>query len=594
MSYNIYLSVFLMAAACCAIIICYLCWKRRDLPISVSYGLGMLTGVFYTFGYAFEIVSTSLDHIRFWLRLEYMGIPFGTLFWFIMVLQYTGRQALVNKRVVAALMSVPMITFIAHHTNELHHLFYKSMTLDYSEGFPVLVLEKGPLYYTHVYYSYVFFVIGTVMLVRMFLKETPRIKKQVALMIIGSWGPFGFALIYVSDIVYMPIDISPFGFVFSGIFYMWGIYQFNMLRLAPLAHQKMFESMQDAVIVLDMDNSLMSFNQSAAETIQSLSKKKIGQPAAAIFSEYPLLLERVVHLPFHASHTQISGHLDELFFNIHMSYVNNSRRKPVGKMILLIDVTESVRSEQKLLENARQLSELNTFKDKMFNVVAHDIRDPLAVLINLMELIEEEMQDQGESHDELLNEMGQQIKNTFDLVESLLDWFRSQRGGMVFRPVERDLLHAIQSNMRLLSVRSEAKRIHIYTDIPKGVFVYADKEMLDLIIRNLLSNAIKFTDFDGSIRIKAEISSNKVTVSVNDTGLGIPNDQADKLLQEAYPSSLAGTAGERGVGLGLTLCKEFVQLNGGEIWFESKPSQGSTFYFTIPIPPSESSSRYLA
>ncbi|WP_419875844.1 histidine kinase N-terminal 7TM domain-containing protein [Candidatus Pristimantibacillus sp. PTI5] len=591
MKYNLYLSALLMAATCCMLVICYLCWKRRELSISVSYGLGMLTGAFYTFGYAFEIVSPTLEHIRFWLRVEYLGIPFGTLFWFIMVLQYTGRQALVRKWVVAALMVVPVITFLSHHTNEWHHLFYTSMAMDYSEGFPLVVLEKGPLYKLHIYYSYTFFVIGMGMLVQMFLKETPRIKKQVALMIIGSWGPFGFALIYVSGIIYMPIDISPFGFVFSGIFYMWGIYQFNMLRLAPLALQKMFESMQDAVIVLDMDDGLMSFNQSAMGIIKGLNKKMIGQPAAAIFLEYPALLERVKQRPFNASQVQIANRTDELFFNIHMSYVNNSRHKPVGKMILLSDVTETVHSEQKLIENARQLGELNTFKDKMFNVVAHDIRDPLAVLVNLMELMEEEAQGRGESQNEIINEMGEQIQNTFDLVESLLDWFRSQRGGMVFRPIERDLLQAIQSNMRMLLVRSEAKRIRIITEIPKGMFVYADKEMLDLIIRNLLSNAIKFTDFDGSIRIKAVSSNGNIKVSVTDTGQGIPSDQAGMLLQEAYPNSLAGTAGERGVGLGLTLCKEFVKLNGGEIWFESMPSQGSTFYFTIPVPPPASDHR---
>ncbi|WP_138753952.1 sensor histidine kinase [Paenibacillus sinopodophylli] len=585
MSYNMYLSALLMAASCCALVICYLCWKRRNLSISISYGLGMLTGLIYTFGYALEIVSTSLEHMRFWLRVEYLGIPFGTLFWFIMVLQYTGRQALVRKWFIAALTVVPMITLISHNTNEFHHLFYKSMTIDYSEGFAQLQLEKGPLYWFHVFYSYSVFVIGMGMLIQMFVRRTGRVRKQVAIMFIGSWGPFGFALIYVSNIIYMPVDISPFGFVISGFFYMWGIYQFNILRLAPFAMQKIFESIQDAVIVLDMENSIVSYNQPAAAAFRSLNNKKIGEHVAAVFFEYPMLLEKVVQHPFHASKMKLSSQNGELFFNIHMSYVNNKRKKPFGKMVLLSDITDMVRAEQQLHENARKLSELNTFKDKMFNVVAHDIRDPLAVLINLIELMEEEIQDRGESQNEIVSEMGQQIQNTFDLVESLLDWFRSQREGMKFRPVERDLLQAIQSNMRLMRIRSEAKRIQIISDIQPGLFVYADKEMLDLIIRNLLSNAIKFTDFDGSIRINAVSSDREITVSVHDTGQGISCDQADTLLQDVYPNSLTGTAGERGVGLGLTLCKEFVQLNGGTIWFESTPAQGSIFYFTIPTPP---------
>ncbi|GFZ86704.1 two-component sensor histidine kinase [Paenibacillus marchantiophytorum] len=585
MSYNSYLSVLLMAATCCSLVITYLSWKRRELPIAISYGLGLLTGAFYTFGYAFEIVSTTLDQIRFWLRIEYIGIPFGTILWFILVLQYTGRQKYINKWVIGFLMIVPMITFISHNTNEWHHLFYKSMTLDYSEGFPLAVLEKGPLYMLHVLYSYSFFVVGMVFLIQMFFKATPRMKKQIAFMIIGSWGPYGFTLVYLCGIIYMPIDISPFGFIFSGVFFLWGIYQFNMLRLAPLALQKVFASMQDAVMVFDLDNTLTSFNQSAVGVIQGLSHQWIGQPAVQLFNSYPVLLAKIVQGPSMASKIQLAGSTDEQFYNVHMSFITDIQHKPAGKMILISNVTEVVRSEERLRDNARQLSELNTFKDKMFNVVAHDIRDPLAVLINLMELMEDDMQDCNGDHEEIVREMGQQIQNTFILVESLLDWFRSQRGGMIFNPVERDLALAVQTSLRLLHVRSESKQIQIISEIPKDTYVYADKEMLDLIIRNLLSNAIKFTELGGTIRLRTEHAEDRIIVSVSDTGEGIPTDQASTLLQEFYPISSMGTAGERGVGLGLTLCREFVRLNGGEIWFDSAPAQGSTFYFSIPTPP---------
>ena len=191
-------------------------------------------------------------------------------------------------------------------------------------------------------------------------------------------------------------------------------------------------------------------------------------------------------------------------------------------------------------------------------------------------------------HEEIVREMSQQIQNTFTLVESLLDWFRSQMGGMMFNPVERDLAQTVKTNLRMLQVRSENKQIRIISEIPKDTFVYADKEMLDLIIRNLLSNAIKFTSVGGTIRLQVAYEANTVVVSVSDTGEGMTSDQASTLLKEAYPASSMGTAGERGVGLGLTLCKEFVHLNGGEIWFESVPLQGTTFYFSVPTGPEAS------
>lgn len=587
MNYNLYLSALLIVATCGTLSMAILSWKRRELPIAISYGLGMLAGAFYTFGYAFEIVSPTLAYMRVWLRVEYIGIPFGSMLWMIMVLQYTGRQAWVHKWVVALLLVIPITTLVAHYTNEWHHLFYKSMTLDSSESFPLASLIKGPLYWVHVTYAYSLFIVGMGFLIQMYRKATPRMKKQTALMMIGSCGPYGGTLLYLSGVTLIPIDFTPFGFVFSGVFYMWGIYQFNMLRLAPFAMQKVFESMQDAVIVLDLDHSIASFNQSASQAIESLNRNHVvGQPAEHIFSLYPKLLERLMKQePSSEQKVQITGQADAKFYNVHVSLIHDNNQKPVGKMLLLSDVTDTVRNEEALLYKSSQLAELNTFKDKMFNVVAHDIRDPLAVLINLMELMEEEMQSCGESHDEIVHEMGHQIQNTFTLVESLLEWFQSQRGGMVFNPVIRDLARTVQTNVRLMQVRSMSKNIKIISDIPDNLYVFADKEMLDLIIRNLLSNAIKFTENGGSIRLKADDTDGQIIVSVSDTGSGIPAGQAESLLHEAYPVSTPGTAGERGVGLGLTLCREFVRLNGGEIWFDSALAQGSTFYFSLPTPP---------
>ena len=157
---------------------------------------------------------------------------------------------------------------------------------------------------------------------------------------------------------------------------------------------------------------------------------------------------------------------------------------------------------------------------------------------------------------------------------------------MVFHPVIRDLALVVQTNVQFMQVRSVSKNINMISEISSDQYVYADQKMLDLIIRNLLSNAIKFTECGGTIRIKADYMEEEGTmvVSVCDTGTGIPAHQADSLLQDTYPVSSLGTAGEQGVGLGLTLCKEFVHLNGGEIWFKSILGQGSTFFFSLPTP----------
>lgn len=315
-------------------------------------------------------------------------------------------------------------------------------------------------------------------------------------MIIGSCGPFIFSLIYLSNIFHSPLDFSPFGFVISGIFYTWGVFQFNLLRLAPLAYQKVFESIQDAVIVFDLDHVLTSYNRSARRIIESLHPKGLGQHASQVLVQYPQLLAKLLEQEplSDVRKIQLSNDPSSRIYNVHLSLVQHQSGKPIGKMLLLNDVTEAVQAEKKLRDNAQQLSELNTFKDRMFNVVAHDIRDPVAVLVNLMDLLEEEIQESNADHEEIIHEMKHQIHNTFSLVEGLLEWFRSQSGGQVFHPVERDLHYSVEASICLLRVRSENKHIQMVSNISPGVCVYADKEMLDLILRNLLSNSIKFTN----------------------------------------------------------------------------------------------------
>lgn len=584
MGFNQYLSVLLIAITCCLLYIAYLAWRKRELPVALSLCIGMCAGACYSFGYAFELISSNLQQIHFWLRIEYIGISFGPYMWFIMVLQYTGHKAVLRKWVYALLAVVPVFTLISEYTNTWHHLFYKNMVISRAEGFPLASTTPGPIYILHVVYSYILVVIGMVMLVRMYRKTAVYMKKQVAFMIIGSCGPYAITLIYLSGILGSPIDVSPFGFLFSGVFFTWGIYQYHMMKLVPHALKKVFNSMKDAVIVLDLDNSITSFNQSAMQIFQDLKNRMVGQPVTQILSPYPELIEAIRDGASIQRNIKVTHPSDPRYYQVDLSDVYDKRSNLIGKMVLLNDITEAVLTEERLLANTRQLSELNAFKDKMFNVIAHDIRDPLSILISLMEILREEMQTCGNKHDEIAHEMEQQIQNTFSIAEHLLDWFRSQKGGMLFDPIALNLSEVVQRNVGLLRVQSDRKRIQIVSEVSNHTVIYADKEMLDLIIRNLLSNAVKFTDYGGSIYLNADEAEDQVIVSIRDAGKGIRPDQAYELLQgqESFSASSTGTAGERGIGLGLTLCKEFVQINGGNLWFESVPGQGSTFYFSAP------------
>ncbi|MHA7965826.1 sensor histidine kinase [Paenibacillus sp. CAU 1782] len=597
MGYNLVLSAILMIFTFGFMVLLNYSWQNRETPISVSYGLGVVAASFYTFGYAFQLVSKTVEQMLFWIHIQYVGIPFAPFIWVIMILQFTGNQRMITKKNMVLLSIGPISSLTFHFTNEWHHLFYRGMALDYSQGFPLINLDRGPLFYLHIVYVYSFYLVGICFLIHMYLKSRRERKregkrernKQVVLMLIGSLCVFVPPFIHSIGVVKIPLDISPFGLVFSGLFYFWGTYQFNMLNLSPLVMKKVFESIHDAVIIFDIDNTLRSYNNSADIIVKQLPDKKlIGNPASQVLSPFPPLLKLIEHKSDQHNVTIRSMQLGDRHYHVQFSYINGRHNKPVSKMLILHDITESIQYEQSLLKQSRQLSELNLFKDKMFNVVAHDIRDPLAVLVNLMELVEEDMQEaelikRKGSHQELVEEMGEQINNTFLLVESLLEWFHTQRGGMLFNPVVRDLGNVVQHTMNMMKVKLNSKQISVNSTIAENVYVYADKDMLDLIIRNLVSNAVKFTEIGGAIQLSSEVRQDKVVVAIRDTGQGISVDEASYLLQDEFPISKRGTAGEQGVGLGLSICREFVQLNGGEIWFDSSVGVGTTFYFSLPI-----------
>jgi signal transduction histidine kinase len=592
LGYNLGLSALLMMFVFGFMALLSYAWRNRENRISVSYGLGVVAAFFYTFGYAFQLVSTTVEQMMFWIHIQYIGIPFAPFIWVIMILQFTGKQSMITKKSLALLSMGPLYTLTAHFTNEWHHLFYRGMALDYSQGFPLIHLDRGPLFFLHIVYVYSYYLVGLCLLIHMLLKLSRagqgEKNKQVVLMIIGSLCIFVPPLIHAIGVIQIPIDITPFGLAISGIFYFWGIKQFNMLNLSPLVMRKVFESIHDAVIIFDSDNTLRTYNNSADILFKRLPEKKlIGAPASQVLSPFPALLQIMEYESDQYNVIRRSMQLGDRYYHVQFSNINGHINKPVSKMLILHDITESVQYEESLLQQSRQLSELNVFKDKMFNVIAHDIRDPLAVLVNLIELVEEDMQEEEFStlkgnHQELVQEMGEQINNAFLLVEGLLEWFHTQRGGMLFNPVVRDLGEVVQTTITMMKVKINSKQMNVTSAIAEHVYVYADKDMLELIIRNLLSNAVKFTEIGGAIEVSSEARQNKVVIAIRDTGQGISADEAGYLLQDEFPISKRGTSGEQGVGLGLSICREFVQLNGGEIWFDSSPGVGTTFYFSLP------------
>ena len=233
-----------------------------------------------------------------------------------------------------------------------------------------------------------------------------------------------------------------------------------------------------------------------------------------------------------------------------------------------------------LRESEKQLLQLNADKDRFISILAHDLRSPFNALLGLSEVLTEDIRklDIDEIED-IANNINKSAQNTFNLLEDILMWARTQSGKIPFKPQKLSFTDICKDILEILNPNANAKNITINYFTADHINVFADIDMLKTVLRNLVSNAIKFTNNGGAININAEENSGNVTISVSDNGIGIKPDNLTKLFDISQVLTTKGTAKETGTGLGLLLCKEFVEKHGGKIWVESEVGKGSDFKF---------------
>lgn len=248
-------------------------------------------------------------------------------------------------------------------------------------------------------------------------------------------------------------------------------------------------------------------------------------------------------------------------------------------------VVARTRMLEQLLENEKELRQLNAEKDKLFSVIAHDLRSPFTSFLGLTEIMSDETTDLSMNEmREFAKEIQKSASSLYGLLENLLEWSKMQGGANDFKPEKISLDEIFKNSTGLLKPSAKQKNITISSDIANDMFVYADPKMLRSLSGNIISNAIKFTNRGGFVRISASTSEpGWATVAVKDTGIGMKKETICSLFRIDKKVNTQGTEGEPSSGLGLILCKEFVEKHGGKIWVESEPDKGSTFFFTIPL-----------
>lgn len=243
-----------------------------------------------------------------------------------------------------------------------------------------------------------------------------------------------------------------------------------------------------------------------------------------------------------------------------------------------------VQKESLIIMN-KELNDLNATKDKFFSIIAHDIKNPFNAVLGFTELLMENFKEWSDERKlETIDLVHASSKNLYQLLDNLLQWSRSQSGALKFNPQKIELEEVFNSTVPLFRETAEAKNIQLtISSIEEKLAVYADRNMLDTILRNLISNALKFTRPGGKVQLISERNGDFATIKVTDNGVGLSAKVQERLFRIDKHNSTNGTLNETGTGLGLILVKEFVTKHGGEMGVESSEGEGSTFYFTIPL-----------
>jgi len=375
----------------------------------------------------------------------------------------------------------------------------------------------------------------------------------------------------------------------------------NTVSVEP-SFRDLIERFTDPIFILSKEGILLEANESALKYYGYEREALIGQNPLLLSAEgkddselIRQMLEKTLNGEPQKYEWMVKNKKGEIL-PTEISLTRSNYKGQETVIAAVRDLTETKKVVNELLRHNHELVESNLSKDKFFSIFAHDLKNPFQGLLGFIDLLYEDLDElSNEQVKEYLSNVRNASYHTYALLENLLEWSRIQSGKMPFTPTVFDIHDEISSVITVLDNNATQKDIKLINEVDSGILVEADRNMIRSVIQNIVTNSIKFSNSNGRVVIRGRVPINYTKVknttepgdrqwleiSISDNGIGIPEEILPKLFKLNGQYSSTGTANEPGTGLGLVLCHEMVEKNGGRIWAESIPGQGTTFLFTI-------------
>ena len=327
----------------------YYAWKRRSASGATAFALLMLFIAEWSLAYALEVSSATLEAKVFWAKVQYVGIAFLPLAWLAFALQYTNFNSWLSRRNVALLSIMPVLTVLLMWTNEAHMLIWIKPQLVANGPFPAINKAYGSWFWVHSIYSYILLLIGTILLIRLFIRSPHLYRQQAGLLLLGALIPWVGNGLSIAGLKPIPnLDLTPFAFTLSGVVMGWALFRYQLLDIMPVARRAVVDGLSDGIIVLNTQNRIVDLNQAAQRIIGYNANEAIGKAGAEIFADRLDLVEQYRHTTEAQTEIVLGEAEHQQYFDLRISPLYDQQNHLIGRLIVLRDITQRKLAEEAL------------------------------------------------------------------------------------------------------------------------------------------------------------------------------------------------------------------------------------------------------
>nr|WP_209618725.1 histidine kinase N-terminal 7TM domain-containing protein [Methanolobus bombayensis] len=589
------------------IILCVLLFhvrKHKEASGTTCFSLMLFATIIYSFFYAFEISSTSFDTALVFYKLEYIGIPFIPAFLLTFAIKYTGKKQWLSAPTIVSIFSIPLITMILVFTTERHSFYHQNLIMNTNTIFPTLTFEPGIWYAVQEFYNVLCIMFSILLMLKMWLEVIPALRKQITIVMAGILIPFIVLLLFIARLFPSGLDPIPYSLPFSGIIMYIGLTRYKLLDIAPMARSELFDKLPDGVIVLDQMQRIVDCNGSAAKFL-GITTRDVGKYIADLMECWPEL-DAVRNNASKKNSMEVmrDNNGTPIWLKIDFLPMYGEGDDIVGQMIILRDITESKNAEDILLQTNRELEEAtaraqfmttqaemaNRAKSEFLANMSHEIRTPLNGIIGFSDILMQTELSRKQKH--YMQTVSTSANSLLDIINDVLDFSKIEAGKLELNPERIEISELLGKITDIVKYRAQEKELELKLTIPEDLpcHVTVDHLRLRQVLVNLLSNAIKFTE-EGEIELKVEAKPVSDTdnimefiFSVSDTGIGIGDDNRNRIFESFSQADGSITRKYGGTGLGLTISNRLLEMMGSKLELESELGEGSSFYFKVKLP----------